>query len=87
MVRVQKGTEHEPRRGTVLGWNVDDLEAVVTRVEEAGAAFQHYGFPGQDERGIMTFPDGSPLAWFRIPRSFLELSLQTRPRGEPNRPG
>jgi catechol 2,3-dioxygenase-like lactoylglutathione lyase family enzyme len=67
MIRVQKGATHEPRRYTVLGWNVDDVEGAVTRLAAAGVRCEQYGFPGQDARGIMTFPDGARVAWFKDP--------------------
>jgi catechol 2,3-dioxygenase-like lactoylglutathione lyase family enzyme len=67
MIRVQKGTTHQALRSTVLGWNVADIEAAVTRLETAGVSCERYGFPGQDARGIMTFPDGARVAWFKDP--------------------
>jgi len=67
MLRVQKGSTHEPRPYTVLGWNVSDIEAAVTRLEKAGVRCERFGFPGQDERGIMTFPDTTRVAWFKDP--------------------
>ena len=67
MLRVQKGREHQPRQGTVLGWNVADIEAAVARLNGAGVSCERFGFPGQDDRGIMTFPDGSRVAWFKDP--------------------
>jgi predicted enzyme related to lactoylglutathione lyase len=51
----------------VLGWNVDDIEAAVARLAAAGVTCERYGFPGQDERGIMRFPDGTRVAWFKDP--------------------
>lgn len=67
MIRVQKGTNYEPRPYTVLGWNVADIESTVTRLEAAGVRCEHFGFPGQDARGIMTFPDGARVGWFKDP--------------------
>ena len=67
MIRIQKAKSHEPRQGTVLGWNVRDIEAAVSRLAGAGVRCESYGFPGQDARGIMTFPDGARVAWFKDP--------------------
>lgn len=67
MLRVQKMPNHEPRPYTVLGWNVSDLDAAVARLAAAGVRCESFGFPGQDERGVMTFPDGSRVAWFKDP--------------------
>jgi catechol 2,3-dioxygenase-like lactoylglutathione lyase family enzyme len=78
MIRIQKGANHEPRQGTVLGWNVPDIEATVSRLLEAGVRCESYGFPGQDARGIMTFPDGARVAWFKDPDGNL-LSVSQLP--------
>jgi len=67
MLRVQKMKSHEPRPYTVLGWNVADIDSAVARLERAGVRFEHFGFPGQDASGIMTFTDGARIAWFKDP--------------------
>lgn len=67
MLRVQKARTHEPRTYTVLGWNVADIEATLERMVAAGVRFEAFGLPGQDARGIMTFPDGARVAWFKDP--------------------
>lgn len=67
MIRVQKAREHVPRPYTVLGWNVADIEAAVARLAKAGVRCELFGFPGQDARGIMTFEDGTRVAWFKDP--------------------
>lgn len=52
----------------VLGWHVDDIEAVVTALRERGVAFSVYEGMGQDELGIWTAPDGlAKVAWFADP--------------------
>jgi catechol 2,3-dioxygenase-like lactoylglutathione lyase family enzyme len=67
MIRVQKAKTHEPRPYTVLGWNVKDIEAARNRLDAVGVRFEEFGFPGQDAHGIMTFPDGARVAWFKDP--------------------
>ena len=79
MIRVQKAREHTPRPYTVLGWNVPDIEAAVTRLAAAGVGCERFGFPGQDERGIMTFTDGTRVAWFKDPDANV-LSVAQMPR-------
>jgi predicted enzyme related to lactoylglutathione lyase len=78
MLRVQKAKSHEPRPYTVLGWNVDDIEAALGRLVDAGVHFEQFGIPGQDTRGIMTFPDGARVAWFKDPDGNI-LSLAQLP--------
>ena len=66
-IRVQKMKQHKPQVFTILGWNVGDIEAAVTRLANAGVLCEKYGFPQQDERGTMTFPGGTRVAWFKDP--------------------
>lgn len=79
MLRIQKAKEHQARPYTVLGWNVGDIEATVTRLAAAGLTCEHFGFPGQDERGIMAFPDGTRLVWLKDPDGNI-LSVAQMPR-------
>jgi predicted enzyme related to lactoylglutathione lyase len=67
MIRIQKLLKHAPQPFTILGWNVPDIEATVTALEEAGVRCEHYGFPMQDLRGIATFPGGARVAWLKDP--------------------
>lgn len=66
-IRIQKLREHRPQQFTVLGWNVADLDAVVTKLVAAGVRPQHYGFSVQDARGIATFEGGTRLVWLHDP--------------------
>lgn len=81
MIRAQKASPQGfvARQGTVLGWNVADIEATATDLAAAGVALERFGFPGQDERGIMTFPDGARVAWFKDPDGNV-LSVAQMPR-------
>ena len=67
MLRLVIGKERAPVQGTVLGWEVPDMEASVTELEAAGVVFERYGFLPQDERGIWTTPTGERVAWFEDP--------------------
>ncbi len=68
MLRVQKVKEVGEARYTTLGWNVSDIVSTIEELERAGVKFERYGFPGQDERGIWTPPNGSAkIAWFKDP--------------------
>lgn len=67
MLRVTPVREHTPAPYTVLGWNVDDLEAAVDALTGAGVRFERYDFLNQDARGIWTAPGGAKVAWFKDP--------------------
>jgi catechol 2,3-dioxygenase-like lactoylglutathione lyase family enzyme len=58
---------HVPAAHTILNFPVDDIEAAVDELREAGVAFEHYdqGPIKTDERGIAT--PGPKQAWFRDP--------------------
>ena len=77
-IRVQKLKKHAPQMFTVMGWTTRDIEASVTRLAEAGVTCEQFQFPGQDARGITTFPDGARVAWFKDPDGNI-LSLDQAP--------
>ena len=79
MLRIQKMKEHQARPYTVLGWNVSDLEATLARMAAAGVNCERFPGVPQDARGIMDFPDGTRLAWFKDPDGNI-LSVAQMPR-------
>lgn len=78
MLRVQKMREHTARPYTVLGWNVPDLPATLTRLAAAGIACERFPGAPLDELGTMHFPDGTRLAWLKDPDGNV-LSLAQMP--------
>jgi catechol 2,3-dioxygenase-like lactoylglutathione lyase family enzyme len=58
---------HEPAAHTILNFPVDDIEAAVDALREAGVEFEQYdeGPIKTDEKGIAT--PGPKQAWFRDP--------------------
>ena len=52
---------------TVLGWDVADVSAVVTKLRKAGVKFNRYPGLGQDRQGVWTSPSGAKIAWFKDP--------------------
>ena len=68
MLRLATAAGHVPAGHTVLGWEVDDIEACVRGLRDGGVTFTvHEGF-GQDALGIWTAPGGgSRVAWFLDP--------------------
>lgn len=78
MVRISKVPEFKPHQFTILGWEVPNIEKVVAGLEERGIHFERYGFPGQDEQGIWTAPNGDKVAWFKDPDgNILSVSQHT----------
>jgi catechol 2,3-dioxygenase-like lactoylglutathione lyase family enzyme len=78
MLRLGMGKELPPARGTVIGWQVPDIVAVVNDLEKAGVRFERYDFVKQDDLGIWTTPTGAKVAWFKDPDGNI-LSLSEHP--------
>jgi catechol 2,3-dioxygenase-like lactoylglutathione lyase family enzyme len=67
MLRVSKVREISPAPYTVLGWKVTDINTTIGELTARGVTFERFpGFP-QDDLGIMTFPEGAKVAWFKDP--------------------
>ncbi len=73
-LRVQKIAEVDPKPYTILGWHVADITVAVEDLVANGVGFEHYDFMHPDQLGIVTFPGGARVAWFRDPDGNL-LSL------------
>jgi len=67
LVRIVKAPDFEPMRSTVLGWEVGDVEAVVSWLQSRGVAMEKYPWVQDQERGIWTTPGGDKVAWFKDP--------------------
>ena len=67
MLRVTSVPRYEPHPFTILGWDVKDITRMVAELSSHGVEFQHYGMPGQDQRGIWKSPSGAQVAWFKDP--------------------
>lgn len=67
MLRVVKAKSWTPQQGTVLGWQVNDIAAYVKHFSTRGVEFQRYEFLHPDAQGIVTFPSGDKVAWFKDP--------------------
>ncbi len=66
MIRISKAANFTPLQGTVLGWEVENIEAVVAWLKERGVVFEKYAFV-EDAEGIWTAPSGDKVAWFKDP--------------------
>lgn len=68
LLRMTVMSDHQPHSHPVLGWNVEDIGAVVLTLIDRGVAFTIHEGMGQDELGIWTSPDGkTKVAFFADP--------------------
>jgi catechol 2,3-dioxygenase-like lactoylglutathione lyase family enzyme len=81
LLRLTKVEVHTPGPHTVLGWQIDDIEAAIDALVAKGVIFAVYEGFGQDARGVWTHPgSGAKIAWFHDPEGN-NLSLTQAPRG------
>lgn len=74
MLRVAVSAQHAPLPGTVLGWQVNNIDERVRELARAGVVFERFAGMPQDELGIWATPTGAKVAWFKDPDGNL-LSL------------
>jgi catechol 2,3-dioxygenase-like lactoylglutathione lyase family enzyme len=67
MLRVSLVREVVAAPYTVLGWEVDDIDAKARGLIAAGVKLERYDFVTQDELGIWTAPGGTRVGWFKDP--------------------
>jgi catechol 2,3-dioxygenase-like lactoylglutathione lyase family enzyme len=76
-----KGPGHQPATYTVLNFIVEDIEATVDSLAEAGVEFEQYDTPQMktDAKGIATDNFGGPrMAWFKDPAGNIVAVMQQR---------
>jgi catechol 2,3-dioxygenase-like lactoylglutathione lyase family enzyme len=66
-VRITLVQELAPQPFTILGWLVDDLDAVLARLVAAGVSPLRYEGMLQSEDGVWTAPGGARIVWFHDP--------------------
>jgi len=66
-IRITKMPNFTPLQGTILGWEVDNIEAVVGWLKSRGVLVEKYPFIQDQELGIWTAPGGARIAWFKDP--------------------
>ena len=66
-IRIVKMPNFTPLQGTILGWEVSDIAAVVAWLCERGVATEKYSFVQDRELGIWITPNGDKVAWFKDP--------------------
>ena len=67
MIRITKVETFKPAQGTVLGWEVDDVKALVLWLSSRDVVTEKYGFVPDQKLGIWTAPSGDQVAWFKDP--------------------
>lgn len=81
MLRLVMAKEIAPVLGTVLGWQVPEINATVKELAQAGVQFERYAGMDQDELGIWTSPTGAKVAWFKDPDgNTLSISEHPEPK-------
>jgi catechol 2,3-dioxygenase-like lactoylglutathione lyase family enzyme len=65
LVRISKVDALSPLHGTVLGWQVKDIETAVTWLKSRGIVLEKYPF--MKNADIWTSPSGDKVAWFKDP--------------------
>lgn len=66
-IRISKVPNFTPREGTILGWEVANIEQAVEWLRDRGVTLEKYPFVQDRERGIWTTPAGDKVAWFKDP--------------------
>lgn len=66
-----------PEPHTLVGWQVDDIDDVVARLQALGVAFADYDFLDENNPAVWTAPNGQRIAWFTDPDGHT-LSLSSR---------
>jgi catechol 2,3-dioxygenase-like lactoylglutathione lyase family enzyme len=67
MIRISKMPNFTPLQGTILGWEVENIESVVAWLKQRGVSVEKYPFIQDQESGIWTAPGGARVAWFKDP--------------------
>ena len=67
IIRIAKAKDFTPAPYTVLGWEVQHIEAIVKWLSERGVVFAKYPFVQDQQLGIWTTPSGDKVAWFKDP--------------------
>ena len=67
MIRISKVPNSTALQSTVLGWEVQDVEAVVKWLKGQGVDCEKYPFVQDKELGIWSTPNGDKVAWFKDP--------------------
>jgi catechol 2,3-dioxygenase-like lactoylglutathione lyase family enzyme len=67
MIRIVKIPNFTPLQGTILGWQIKDIERIAAWLRDRGVATEKYPFVEDKELGIWSTPNGDKVAWFKDP--------------------
>jgi catechol 2,3-dioxygenase-like lactoylglutathione lyase family enzyme len=68
MLRIARVGDFTPMPFTILGWEVEDIDAAVAALAAKGVTFSRYSFLEQSDIGVWTAPGGvAKVAWFLDP--------------------
>ncbi len=77
-IRIAKVPNFTPLRGTILGWEVEDIRSVAAWLQSRGVTLEKYPFVQDRELGIWSTPNGDRVAWFKDPDGNI-LSIAQHP--------
>jgi catechol 2,3-dioxygenase-like lactoylglutathione lyase family enzyme len=66
-LRIQKVDRFDAAPQTVLGWEVENIEAALHELVRRGVECERYEFLQQNDLGVWVSPSGAKIAWFRDP--------------------
>ena len=66
-LRVSPVPSTQPSEHTVLGFAVENLDAVVTEMASRAVQPERFAHFEHDAHGVCTAPDGTRVIWFRDP--------------------
>jgi catechol 2,3-dioxygenase-like lactoylglutathione lyase family enzyme len=79
-IRIAKVPNFTPLQGTILGWEVQDIQAVASWLRDRGVTVEKYPFVQDRDLGIWTTPTGDRVAWFKDPDgNILGISQHAHP--------
>jgi catechol 2,3-dioxygenase-like lactoylglutathione lyase family enzyme len=74
VLRIGKAKTVVPAQGTVLGWEVEDIDEAISALTQKGVVFERFPGFAHEENGVFVFPTGDKVAWFKDPDGHI-LSL------------
>lgn len=66
-IRISKVQNFTPLQGTILGWEVENIGAVVAWLRDRGVLTEKFPFVQDRDLGIWSTPTGDKVAWFKDP--------------------
>jgi catechol 2,3-dioxygenase-like lactoylglutathione lyase family enzyme len=75
-LRVSPVPQTQPSPHTVLGFAVEDAQAVAAGLAAKGVAAERFEGFSHDALGVWTAPDGTRVVWFRDPDANLLSAVQ-----------